>query len=105
LFSLRRCRRAGGNGALYPMTESRTWPKPGWIFFLVAALIFSFDVFTKHLVLEHLLPGQRIEVIPGFLNWTYVTNDGIAFGLFQGKQSPPRNHCRCHPPIRILDFP
>jgi signal peptidase II len=66
------------------MTESRTWPKPGWIFFLVAALIFSLDVFTKHLVLEHLLPGQRIEVIPGFLNWTYVTNDGIAFGLFQG---------------------
>lgn len=66
------------------MTPVRAWPRPTWIFYLVAVFILASDIFTKHLVLEHLLPGQRIEVIPGFLNWIYVTNDGIAFGLFQG---------------------
>ncbi len=66
------------------MSAGSTWPRPGWIFYLVAVLIFGFDVFTKHLVLDHLIPGQQVAVIPGFLNWVYVTNDGIAFGLFQG---------------------
>ena len=32
-----------------------------------------------------LQPQYKIEVIPGFLWWTYVQNTGVAFGMAQGQ--------------------
>jgi len=58
------------------------FPRP-WMWGLAAAILVV-DQFTKHLVLNNFFPGKSVEVIPGFLYWTYVQNDGIAFGLFQG---------------------
>jgi len=60
------------------------WPKPQWYFYFIVLAIYGADQWTKEIVLDHMVYGQRIEVIPGVLNWILVTNDGIAFGLFQG---------------------
>lgn len=48
-----------------------------WLSLLVVAL----DQWTKHLVLGALEHLQRVEVIPGFLNWTLAFNTGAAFSF------------------------
>ncbi|MDF2840946.1 MAG: Lipoprotein signal peptidase [Clostridia bacterium] len=52
--------------------------------FIIAAVI-GLDQFTKYLTLTKLMPIQNYSVIPGFLEFTYVENYGIAFGMFQNK--------------------
>ena len=52
-------------------------------------LIISFtvaviDQITKHLVRSHFVVGDRITVIPGFFNLTYVRNTGAAWGILSG---------------------
>lgn len=54
-----------------------------WMWGLALGILIV-DQITKNLVLKNFLPGRSVDVIPGFLRWTYVQNDGIAFGLFQG---------------------
>lgn len=58
------------------------------MFYLVAFLVFAFDLFIKFLVSSHLLYGRSIPVIKGVLNLTYVRNPGGAFGLFPGQRLP-----------------
>ena len=44
---------------------------------IVAAVL---DQVTKHLVVANLELYESVEVIPGVLDFTYVQNDGAAFG-------------------------
>jgi signal peptidase II len=52
--------------------------------FIIAAII-VLDQYTKFLTLTKLVPIGDFNVIPGFLEFTYVENYGIAFGMFQNK--------------------
>lgn len=47
------------------------------------ALITILDQATKTLAAGQIAYGDRIEVIPGFFNLTYVHNTGAAWSLFQ----------------------
>ncbi|MBP3396183.1 MAG: signal peptidase II [Clostridia bacterium] len=51
-----------------------------WIVAGIVAAVVAVDQISKVLVLTYLYGGQ-VEVIPGILNFTYVENDGMAFGL------------------------
>ena len=55
--------------------------------FAVAAIIYVLDQFTKWLVLCRILPGDEIEVIPGFFNLTHRANTGAAWSLFTGNNA------------------
>lgn len=52
-----------------------------WFFIIIAAAVVAADQLTKILVMNFLELGERIEVIPGVFNFTYILNDGMAFGL------------------------
>lgn len=52
-------------------------------FLHIALVLLLLDQATKYLVRSRLLLGQTIEVLP-FFQITYITNTGVAFGLFQG---------------------
>jgi signal peptidase II len=52
------------------------------ILWIVAALVFVVDRWTKSLVTAHLYPGQSMLVVPHLLWFTYVQNTHGAFGLF-----------------------
>ena len=51
------------------------------LFFILAALVFAIDQFTKSLIRAALAPGQSIPE-DGWVRLTHVTNTGAAFGLF-----------------------
>ena len=59
-------------------------PRPRAIFWMIFAGVLIFDQATKLLIQGNLNLHQSRVIIPGFFNLTYVLNDGIAFGLFQG---------------------
>lgn len=48
---------------------------------LVSAVVVVIDQLTKALTRLKMDPYDSIPVIPGFFHLTYVTNDGMAFGL------------------------
>ena len=47
---------------------------------ILMEVIVVLDQVTKYAVVENLFYGQSVEVIPGVLNFTYVRNEGAAFG-------------------------
>ncbi len=51
-------------------------------FIFIAA--FTFDQITKYFIKSTMEVGQIIPVIGSFFKITYVLNDGVAFGAFQG---------------------
>ncbi len=51
---------------------------------LAIAGIIALDQVSKALALMVLEPGQPVEIIDGFLRVMLTSNDGGAFGLFQG---------------------
>ena len=53
-----------------------------WIVLVLSIIggVIALDQISKQLVL-HLLYGGQVEIIPGVLNFTYVENRGMAFGL------------------------
>lgn len=57
------------------------------IFFAVIAmaLLLVIDQVTKAMVVQKLVPGEKIAVIPNFFYLTYVTNRGAAWGVLQGQ--------------------
>jgi signal peptidase II len=55
--------------------------------YAVAAVIFALDQITKWLVLEKILPGDEIVIIPGFFNLTLRANTGAAWSLFTGNNA------------------
>ncbi len=48
----------------------------------IAAAVITADLLTKRFASNNLV-GERVEVIPGFLELTYTENPGAAFSLFQ----------------------
>jgi len=57
---------------------------------LILAISFCFtilDQVTKQLVREHFVLGERLPMIPGFFNLTYVRNTGAAWGMLSGLNS------------------
>lgn len=58
-----------------------------WIIISFFTLLFwtGIDLLTKYLVVLHIAKGNRIQIIPGFFDLTYITNPGAAFGLFSGR--------------------
>jgi signal peptidase II len=56
-------------------------------YYLVALVVLAIDHITKLIVLGCLGNGRIVEIIPGYLRFSYVSNSGVAFGLFDGLQS------------------
>ena len=54
------------------------------IYILSAILIIAFDQITKILTVKNLRFGEVKEIIPNILSFTYVKNEGAAFGILQG---------------------
>ena len=48
----------------------------------IAAFVVTIDAVTKHWASIHFV-GNPVEVIPGFLTFTYTENPGAAFGSLQ----------------------
>lgn len=58
-----------------------------WIFSLLAAVVMIvIDQCTKLLAVAKLRPIGSITVIDGFLDFTFVENRGVAFGMLYGKK-------------------
>ena len=51
-------------------------------YLLISLLILGLDQATKHWATASLRPVVLMEIIPGFLRFTYATNRGVAFSLF-----------------------
>ena len=56
-------------------------------FYVVALLVLIVDFVTKWIVRVGLDPGSSIEIIPGYLRFSYWENSGVAFGLFNSVTS------------------
>ena len=58
-----------------------------WIFTaIINTLLWTVvDLYTKYLVVSHIAKGNRIPVIPGFFDLTFITNPGAAFGILAGR--------------------
>lgn len=52
------------------------------------AAVIALDQLSKFLVTQHLVLGQSISVLPGWLDLTLVHNTGMAFGLLSGSDWP-----------------
>jgi signal peptidase II len=56
-------------------------------YYLIALLILISDHIAKWIVRVKLYPREAVEIIPGYLRFSYVHNSGVAFGLFDEIQS------------------
>ena len=52
--------------------------------FLIATLVFVLDRVTKIAVVSNMSYGQSIKILPDIFHFTFVLNNGTAFGLFKG---------------------
>lgn len=53
--------------------------------FFIASAVVIIDRLAKYLVLDNMVEGQSVQVLPGVFYITLVQNTGAAFGLFSGK--------------------
>ena len=51
---------------------------------LVASLVFVLDRVTKIVAVSNMSYGQSIKILPNIFHFTFVLNNGTAFGLFKG---------------------
>ncbi|MBU0478969.1 signal peptidase II [bacterium] len=58
------------------------------IIFFSAISIFLIDQIIKFYILKHLYLGQEISIIKNIFSISFVTNKGIAFGLFSNSNFP-----------------
>jgi signal peptidase II len=56
-------------------------------YYIATLLVLAFDLVAKLVVRGSLAGGRVIEIVPGYLRFSYVGNSGVAFGLFDGVQS------------------
>ena len=56
-------------------------------FYLIALLILVLDHLTKLIASAKLNPDLPVEIIPGYLRFSYWENSGVAFGLFNDMAS------------------
>lgn len=61
--------------------------KTGFIVIIVAVLILIFDMLTKYVLIENLIPnvGDQAPFIEGFINFVHVQNEGASYGIFSGQ--------------------
>ncbi|MFN7972408.1 MAG: signal peptidase II [Acidobacteriota bacterium] len=57
----------------------------GYITITLAVLLA--DQYTKHLVSTRMHPRDRIHIVDGIFDLTYVRNDGAAFGILAGRDT------------------
>lgn len=58
-----------------------------WVFFsIISVLLIFIDQFTKIIALNSLKPIGSTVFIQGVLNFTFVENRGVAFGMFSGQR-------------------
>ena len=55
---------------------------------IVASGVLIIDQVTKAIVLDQLYLHERVAVVTGFLDFTYVQNPGMAFGLLRDVKTP-----------------
>lgn len=67
------------------MSVSRNTPRS--LFWVLLPALVVLDQVTKVWVEKNFWPGKSVPIIPGFFNLTYVLNDGMAFGMFQGRNT------------------
>lgn len=51
---------------------------------VVAIIVLAADRFSKYIVSNNLIPGTSYDFIPGFMDVTYIENDGAAWGMLGG---------------------
>lgn len=56
----------------------------GWIWLWLSLLIVILDQLSKLFVVNHLVPGQNVQLLP-FFNLHLAFNTGIAFGFLGGE--------------------
>lgn len=54
------------------------------IYIVISLFIIALDQISKVLIVSHFSLGQSKSVIRGILSFTYVRNEGAAFGMLQG---------------------
>ena len=55
--------------------------------FLVASFVFVLDRVTKIAAAGNLSYGQSIKILPNIFHFTFVLNNGTAFGLLRGQNA------------------
>ena len=55
--------------------------------FVVSAVLVGIDQLLKAIVVANMAEFQTITCIPGLLNWTYIHNEGAAFGILQNQRT------------------
>lgn len=78
----RRSGRGARSGAAHAARASGRAGLLPWL--ALAVLVIVLDLITKHLVLRHFKVGERLELIPGWLDLTLVYNTGAAFSFLAG---------------------
>ncbi|MBQ1186423.1 MAG: signal peptidase II [Clostridia bacterium] len=53
---------------------------------ITAAIFLAADQITKYIVISNMELGQSIDFIDGLLDFTYIHNDGGAWGIFGGSR-------------------
>ncbi|WP_317855952.1 signal peptidase II [Chakrabartyella piscis] len=53
---------------------------------VAAAVLIGVDQWTKYLALVELKPVGNIVFVQGFMDFTFVENRGVAFGMFSGQR-------------------
>lgn len=56
-----------------------------YIALAAAAVLAAIDQVTKHLIVSSYAHGESVEIIPGLLDFTFIHNNGAAFGMLQDK--------------------
>ena len=54
---------------------------------IVSAVLVGIDQLLKAIVTTNMTEFQTIPCIPGLLNWTYIHNEGAAFGILQNQRT------------------
>ena len=58
-----------------------------WLWFIAAPVVWLLDYFTKVWAIDALKTARRsIEVIPGYFDFSYAENTGVAFGMLDSAQ-------------------
>lgn len=57
-----------------------------WLYFLVIAVVIALDQASKWMVMLNMELHESIAVIPGVFRFTYIRNQGSAFGMFSNSR-------------------
>ena len=55
------------------------------IILIAAAVLVAADQVIKHLIVSSIAYGASVVILPGIVDFTYIHNNGAAFGMLQGR--------------------